>query len=482
MAMKLREIWSGPGGCAEVLKMAIPLIISTSAFTIQMFIDRVFLMWHDSASMPAAMFGGLVSFVPFSFFMGTATYANTFVAQYYGAGQNKRVGAAIWQGIYFALGAGLVMAGLMVFARPVISWAGHDPVMQNHELIYLQILCIGAMPGLLGCTLSCFHTGRGKTVAVMWVNIGGTIVNIILDYALIFGNWGFPEWGVKGAAIATIISSCVTCLTFFVLYLRADERREYATLSGWRFDKDLFVRLMRYGLPSGTQFMLDVFGFAVFVTFIGRISTICFSASSMAFQINHLAFMPMIGFNIAVSTMVGQALGKDRADLAQRCTYSAAGITMIYMTLVALGYWLVPQMFMYPFAVQADAATFAQIEPIVVKLLLFASVYCLFDTGNLIFSAALKGAGDTRFVMFASVGLNWLLMVIPTYIAVKLTDGVTALYWAWACLSVYVCVLAIMFSLRFLAGKWKKMRVIEATGISVPSKLPAIPTIETDSA
>jgi MATE family multidrug resistance protein len=114
------------------------------------------------------------------------------------------------------------------------------------------------------------------------------------------------------------------------------------------------------------------------------------------------------------------------------------------------------------------------------RLLIFVAFYSLFDTGNLIFSAALKGAGDTKFVMFASVSLNWLIMVIPGYIAIKLRPGISGLYWAWAALSAYVCVLAVLFLLRFLNGKWKSMRVIEAAPTPVPRIVPPVPTVEAD--
>jgi MATE family multidrug resistance protein len=104
----------------------------------------------------------------------------------------------------------------------------------------------------------------------------------------------------------------------------------------------------------------------------------------------------------------------------------------------------------------------------------------LFDTGNIIFSAALKGAGDTRFVMYASIVLNWLIMVVPSWAAITFLQGKAKLYMAWSALTVYVCALAVLFFLRFLAGKWKTMRVIEKVP-ALPGSIPALPTVETES-
>jgi MATE family multidrug resistance protein len=461
MDRRLSYYWNGEGGCGEVFKIALPLIISTSAYTIQMFIDRVFLMWYSSDAMAAAMFSGMADFTIYSLFLGTALYVNTFVAQYDGAGRVHRVGAAVWQGIYFSIGAGLLMAAVAPFAGTIVGWAGHEAAVQRQEATYLQILLIGSLPALLSSVLGCFYTGRAKMWTVMWVNVGGTVVNIVLDYAWIFGHWGFGRRGIAGAAWATVAASVFTVMAFTMLFLRQEYREKYQTFAGWRLDGELFMRMMRFGVPSGVQFMLDIIGWSLFLAFIGRINMLSLTATAIAFQINTLAFMPMIGFSTAVSTLVGRYLGADTPSLAARSTWSAMGMTMAYMMAVALGYWLLPDVFMYPFAANADTAQFAMLRPLVMNLLLFVAFYSLFDSGNLIFSAAVKGAGDTRFVMIMSVVLSWVVLIAPSYLAIRLVGGLQGLYLAWTAATAYVCLLAVAFMLRFIAGKWKTMRVIE---------------------
>jgi multidrug resistance protein, MATE family len=467
------------GGPGQVLKIAFPLILSTSAYTLQMFIDRVFLMWYDRDAMSAAFQGGILNFVFFSLFLGTATYANTFVSQYDGANMKNRIGPAVWQSVYFSVFAGLLMAAVAFFDKRIITFVGHEPKIAGFELIYFRILLIGAMPGLLSSSLSCFLTGRGKTWTVFWVDVAGTAVNIVLDYAMIFGKLGFPEWGIGGAAIATVISNATGCVIYFVIFLLSANRKNYGTAI-FRPDIKLFGRLMKFGLPSGVQFMLDILGFSLFVVFIGRIDPVSFAASSMALGINTLAFMPMIGFGIATSVLVGRSLGAGKPQIAQKAAISAAYITFGYMTIVAIGYWFVPQIFMLPYKLQASPEQFEAVRPIVEKLLCFVAFYCLFDTGNIIFSGALKGAGDTRFVMWVSIFLNWLLMVMPSWAAVTFLHGRTRLYAAWVALTTYVCALAILFFLRFLAGKWKTMRVIEKTPPRT-GNIPTLPAVGTES-
>jgi MATE family multidrug resistance protein len=472
---RILQRWHGPGGCAEVLVMSLPLTISIGAQSIQMFIDRMFLTWYSADAMSAAMQAGITSFAIGSLFVGTASYVNTFVAQYTGANRADRTGPAVWQGIYFSVMSGLIMLCLIPLARVLFDWMGHEQVIRHNEVVYFQIMCIGMLPVFIASCLSGFFIGQSRTRIVMYANLIATTVNILLDYVLIFGKWGFPRWGVAGAAWATVIASFFSVLLYLCLFFRSDYRARCASLSGWRFEAQLFLRLIHYGLPNGVQFMLDVCAFAVFIMLIGRIDRIALAATSIAFGINTLAFMPMLGVGIAVTALVGQGLGKNQPALAQRSTWSGFYLTYGYMLILALGYWLLPDLFIYPFAVRADIYEFALIRPIVVKLLCFVAFYCLFDTGNIIFSAALKGAGDTRFVMVVVVILGWLVMVLPSWIAVKFGYG---LYTAWSFVTAYVCILALVFLLRFLAGKWKKMRVIEVIPPSIPTRMSQVPTVE----
>jgi MATE family multidrug resistance protein len=472
----VRKRWSMEGGYRDVLVVATPLILSTGAWSVQHFVDRMFLTWYSPETIAAAMPAGMVNFTIMSFFLGTARYASTFAAQYYGAEQYRRIGPALWQGVYVALFAGLAHLILIPLAKPIFDFAGHDPQVRAHEITYFRGLCLGAGPAVGAAALSGFFAGRGKTWPIMWVNVLATAVNLILDYALIFGHWGFPELGIKGAAIATVLSACFSFVAYLFMLSRPVHDERYHTLRGWRFEGALFGRLMRFGLPSGIQFCLDMAGFTAFVLLMGRLGTTSLAATNIAFNINTLAFMPMIGFGIAVSVLVGQQLGKDKPALAQRSAYSGFHLTFIYMASIAAAYVLVPGLFLRPFAAQADPQTFEPVRRIAVTLLRFVAVYSLFDTMNIIFASAIKGAGDTRYVMFMIVIVSFLGLVAPSYVALVVLGG--GVYVGWTIASIYISVLGLAFLRRFLGGKWKSMRVIEEAAPSLPTSFPAAPTTE----
>ncbi len=455
----VRQRWSTEGGYRELAVLAVPLILMTCSWTIQQFINRVFLTWYSPDALAASTPAGILNFAFMSFFIGTAGYVETFVAQYFGAGRHERIGPAFWQGIYVAIIGGLVLLAAIPLARPIFRGAGHPPNIQVQEVIYFQILCLGAMPSLASTAMGAFFAGRGVVWPVMWVNILGSSVNVVLDYLLIFGHFGFPEWGIKGAGIATVASAVTQFVAYFILLSKPSNERQFRTLSGWRFDTELFKRLIRFGSPSGIQFLIDMSAFATLNLLVGRLGGLSMAATNIAFNINMLAFMPMLGAGFAVSILVGQYLGRNRPEVAQKAAWSGFQLTVVYVAIVAAAYVLVPGVFLAPYGAEANPHSFAPIHALAIVLLRFVAAYCLFDTMNIIFSSAIKGAGDTRFVMFMLAVMSTLGLVLPAFVAVVWLHG--GIYTIWTIATIYYSLLGIAFFMRFLGGKWKNMRVIE---------------------
>jgi MATE family multidrug resistance protein len=455
----LKSRWNSAGGYREVLVIAIPLILSTASWSVQHFVDRMFLSWYSPQAIAAAMPAGMLHFSIVSIFMGTAGYVSTFVAQYYGAKRYHRIGPALWQGVYVSIVGTLVLLCAIPFARPIFSLVGHDPLVRQNEIVYFQVLCLGGGPYIASYVLSGFYSGRGQTWPVMWVNTSATAVNLILDYALIFGHWGFPEMGIKGAGVATVLAGVFSFFVFLALLSSESNNKTYHAIKGWRPEKDLLIRLLRFGFPSGVQFFLEMTGFTGFVLLVGRLGTTSLAATNIAFNINTLAFMPMIGCGIAISVLVGQYIGAEKADLAQTSAYSGFHLAFVYMASIAAAYVLVPDIFVAPFSLHADPQVFTEIYSFSVVLLRFVAVYSIFDTMNIIFCSAIKGAGDTRYVLFMTVILSLFVLIIPTYLAIVVFKyGLTV---SWVLATAYIILLGVIFYLRFLGGKWKTMRVIE---------------------
>jgi MATE family multidrug resistance protein len=446
------------GSSRELLALAAPLVLSQSFMTVQVFLDTILLSWHDqlevAASLPAVMWFWL----PFGLLQVTAGYTSTFVAQYTGAGRPERIGPAVWQGIHFAILAGLAFLLIVPAAPALIALGGHTDSLQHLETAYLQCLACAALPMLVMAAINGFFSGRGQTWTVLAIEAFGTAINIALAIPLIFGRAGFPELGIAGAGWATVAGSCASALFALALLLRQRYRVAFATLTGWRFEGDLFYRLMRFGGPAGAQVFLDVLVFHLFIQMVGRLGEAAMGATTLTVRLNMVAFLPMFGLGQAVSVLVGQRLGANRPDLAERSAYTGLRWVFGYMCLVAALYVTAPRLLVSLFESGRDPAQFAAVADMVPRLLLCVAVYSLADAVNLTFAFALRGAGDTRYVSLLTFTLAWPIMVIPTFVVVWL-DG--SLYWAWGFATAYIIAMAGCFAQRFRSGKWKSMRVIE---------------------
>ena len=222
--------WSKPNGYRQVLAISLPLVASMGSITLMQFTDRVFLANYSVDSIAAAMPAGIASFTFIAFFMGVATYTNAFVAQYTGARAFERVGAAVWQGIWFSIFSSCFLASLYFISKPLFSAIGHSPHIQALEVDYFNILTLGAGLVVASSAMACFYTGRGLTWTVMLVNMAGAAVNIPLDYCLINGIGPFPEMGIKGAAIATVAASADDCSSLDSAHFQREEPQKFRNL------------------------------------------------------------------------------------------------------------------------------------------------------------------------------------------------------------------------------------------------------------
>ena len=444
----------------EVLRISLPLVISMSSTMIMEFTDRVFLANYSLDAIAAALPAGITSFLFISFFLGTAQYLNVFVAQYTGSGTLHRVGAVLWQGIYFSILSGVAMAGLYFLAEPLFRFGGHPPEVQALEVIYFRILCLGSGILIIGTSLSCFFSGRGLTRPVMIINMIGTLFNIPLDYALINGFWIFPEWGIRGAGIATVMSWALMTLVFALMVFTRKNDRVFKVITHRAFAPGLFGRLMRYGIPSAVQFSMDIFAFTFFILIVGRIGKLELAVTNIVLSINSLAFMPMMGFSLGTSTLVGQALGRNRVDEALAATKATIHIVLFYIFLLLFLFLLVPQPLLELFRPNHMAPEgYAAIREAGIILLRFVAAYLFFDALYMVCIGVLKGAGDTRFIMWSIGLLSLAVMILPIYIGVEVFGA--GLYYAWSCATLFVfCLFAASFW-RYQQGRWKKVRVIE---------------------
>lgn len=462
--------WSRTGGGREVLAVAAPLVVSSLSWTVMTFVDRMLLNHWSGAAMSAAFVSSTAWFAALCLPLGICAYTGTFVAQYHGSKQPMRIGPAVWQGTWVAFVASPLLLAFIPFADWLFESAGHTPEAVALEGTYFAILCWGAPAMLIAQALSSFWSGRGKTVVVMLVDATFAALNLLLDWWWIFGltvSLGgreieiFPAWGIAGAGWATVLSLWLKVGVYGVLLMRKTHREQFGTGHA-AVDRPLLARVLKFGGPSGVQMLLDVLGFTIFILLVARLGAVENEATSMTFSIGSLAFMPICGIGMATTILVGQHLGENRESAAAQATWTSLHIGLAYMAIASTLMVFAPGLFLAGFfvgeAVAGDPAQRAAVAATATVLMRFVAAYNFLDAVLITFVSALKGAGDTRFILLVSLVMATLLGVL-TWLAVERLN--VGLYGCWGLVSAWITGLGILFLLRFLNGSWRSMRVIE---------------------
>ena len=467
IAHSFRQSWVAPDGYRAILSVGLPLVLSMFSTSVMLFVDRLFLSLYSLDAIAAVMPAALAAISLLFFFMGTAGYTTVIVAQYMGSNAPHRVGPALWQGIWLAGVSSLVMAALSFAGEPLFAYAGHDPSVQKLEVVYFQTLCLGSFPMLLNNVLGCFYTGRGQTRMVLLANLLATACKIPGDYILIFGIPGIlPPQGVFGAALSSVVSTSASSLFLAWSIFSSQHEKNFGTRSGWRPQADMLRRLTRFGLPSGFNLFTDNLAIFWFVMEVGSLGKVPLAATNIAFSLNGFIFTPMLGMNLAVASLVGQAMGSGNTTAVVNLTRRSLFLALAYMIPCALimAVFAGPLVSLYA---SSDLAPelFALVREAGILLIYFVSLYSLVDAGSIIYFGSLKGAGDTRGVLWVLLTGIVAFLVVPV-VALKHL-GMQSVISYWVVLTAYVVFLAFGAMARFWQGRWKTIRVVETAPLVV---------------
>ncbi len=444
------------GELATLLALAIPVIVTQASETVMLFTDRLLLAGLGIEFVAPAMSGGLTAFVLESLFLGVTGYVNTIVAHFYGAGIRNKCARSASQAVYVSLVAFPLLCAVSPLVRFAFMATGHAGRQLDLEYTFFQVIIFGSLPNLVRSALAGFFIGIGKTRIVMTANLAGMIVNIPLNYALIYGVFPFPRLEIAGSALATIVGNLAIMTILAIVYLGKKYRTEYATAREWKPDKRLFDKLLYFGMPAGIEQFLNVAAFNVFLLFMQSVSTTVAAATTITFNYDLLAFVPMLGMNAAVMSIVGRHMGERDPAAASRSTYLTMRIAYAYA-----GFMMLVFVSGAPYLVRAfaygeagDAAAVAELAETMLRL---AALYTLADATNLVFSGALRGAGDTHWCMIFSVSLHW-IMALSMFVMIKVLALDTLFVWGF--FIGFAIALGAAFFARFRLGYWKKIEMI----------------------
>ena len=435
---------------AELLILAAPTVAQMISYSLMQYTDTAMLSRvGDLDALAAANAGGLC-FALTSLGFGTCLLVNTLVSQSYGAKRFERCGRWLWQGIWFGLLAGLLFLPLAPLGGPIMNVLGHEPALVALEATYVWIVMPFTVVRMLGVAAGQFLLAINRPNLTLVAALVGVGANIVLNYLLIFGNLGFPELGLAGAAWGTVLGGIAETAVLFIFAFAPSRRETYGTTQ-WRFHGRDFVKLLRLGLPSGTQMTADVtawtlFSFGVMATF----GTPTMTANAYMFRYAVISFMPAFGISAAVTALVGRYLGAGDPDTAEKRAHLGFFVVAGYMLFCGVIYFTFGGWLIGVFTDDPDILKMGT------TLMVILAIYQFFDAMYINYLGALRGAGDTFLPSLVTIALCWGFMLgLGWLVAIYLPRF--GYLGPWTVTVVYGVLLGGFMFLRFRTGAWRRL-------------------------
>lgn len=440
------------GSIRETLSIALPMVLSMSFDTLMTFVDRLFLSRLGSEQMNAALAGGMAQFMMQTFFMGVIGYSTALVAQNMGAGKLWRCAPTLAQ----AVGIALLCYPLLLLLRPLayllFEISGVDPIQLVPQRVYFDTLLYGSIIGLLRQAFACFFSGLGETRVVMQASFVGLLVNCGVNYLLIFGHGGFPAMGIRGAALGTITAGLTMLAILVARVFSRSYRIRFGTTHCWKLHRGLLGLLVRKGTPSGLEFLLNMLAFQCMILLFHGQGLSVATASTIMFTWDSVSFVPLIGLEIAATSLVGRYVGARDFTAAHHSTGSGIKLGWIFSILVLIAFVGFPEILVDMFRPTPVDAYFISARSLAIFMIRLAAVYVTIEAIMVVYAGALRGAGDTLWVLCAMVSLHWscvLLLWLAFNVFHLGPQG------AWGVMVGAFMFFPLVLGLRWKSGGWK---------------------------
>ena len=388
-----------------LLVLGLPLVgTSVAGFAIHM-TDTLMLGWYGVTPLAAATIASSFWFITFIVGAGFGRAVVPLVAAAVATGDETAARRATRMALWLSLGFGVLAVAILWRAEALFLAIGQTPAVAAEAQVYMRIAVWGMFPALVANVLRSYLAAQGLTAVQLWITLAAVVLNALLNYALIFGNWGAPELGIRGAAIASVaIQSVQAAVLCFYADRRLPEVRLFQRI--WRADTGALATVFRLGLPIGLTALAEGGLFAASAVMMGWIGELELAAHGIALQLAGLTFMFHVGMSEAATVRAGRAYGhRDRPELA-RLGRTAYGLGLGFAVLVVLVFVSVPGTLVGLFVDPAEPQR-AELIRIGVLLMLVAALFQFADAGQIIALSLLRGVQDTAVPMWMAIVSYW---------------------------------------------------------------------------
>lgn len=423
------------------------------AFALPIFLSQVFQQLYNTAdtlivgrflgtnALAAVSSSGTLIFLLVSFFNGTSMGAGVVVSKYFGAKDNDKISRAIHTNIVFSLLCGVVLTLVGVFLTPTfLVWMKTDPDVLPEAIEYFRYYFLGSLAMIMYNACRGIMSALGDSKRPLYYLIFSSLLNVALDVLFVAGF----GWGVWSAAVATVLSqaaSVVLCLR----HLLVKDQIYSIQLKKLRIDKAMLLEILRYGLPAGVQNSVIAFANTIVQTQINSFGKYATAAYGTHGKIEGFAFLPIVSFNMAISTFISQNLGAGLHDrVKQGARFGIVAAVLMAELVGVLCYIFAPQLIGL-FDSNAEVIRLGTMQARTVSLFFFLLAY------SHSIAAVCRGAGKAFVPMFIMLGV-WCVLRICYIAYVSHTFGeLSYIYWAYP---ITWAISSVMYLIYYLKGDW----------------------------
>ena len=435
-----------------LLILGLPIIGSHLAQMLLHVTDTVLLGRYGTVALDAVVLATSAFFVLFILGSGFGIAVMGMVASALGRGDETLVRRETRMGMWLSILFGVLTMPIFWNTGAILRAAGQDPQVAALAQDFLRIAGWGMIPALLVMVLKSYLAALERTQVVLWVTLAAVGVNFAIAYCFIFGRFGAPEWGVRGAALASLATQYMTFVALALYAAYARESRRFTLFRRfWRPDWVTLVRVLRLGLPTGLTGLAESGLFVAASMMMGWIGRVELAAHGIAMEITALSFMVHLGLSNAATVRVGRAMGEGDKAAMRRAALAATGLSLGFVVLM-LGLFLsVPERLIGIFLDPAKGDAVA-IVGFGATFLAVAALFQLFDAMQVIALGLLRAVQDTRAPMWIAAISYWMVGIPCSYgLAFVAHLGGAGL---WLGLAAGLAAAAALLMLRFWRGPW----------------------------
>ncbi len=390
------------------LYLALPVVLSQVGQVTVHLVDNMMVGHVGTTELAAAAFANNVFMIGMYFGMGITYGLTPLIGKAFSRGKFQEVAALLKNGVFTHLAAAIVLSAVMFGIYFVLPLLDQPPEVLNLAKPYFLMLCLSYFPFMLFFSMKQFFEGIGNTKMAMQITITANVVNVVVNYVLIFGKLGFPEMGLIGAGIGTLVSRLCMALLFVMFILKIPKNKKYFEEAHKQvFSIKKVILILKIGIPIGFQIIVELFAFGIGAIMMGWLGEIPLAAHQVAIGLASFTYMISLGVSQANTIRVSHQMGVKNYKALQMAASASTHLVLAFM--LFMGFVFIIARNYLPLMFTVDSA----VINIAAGLLIVAAIFQVFDGLQVVMLSTLRGMADVKIPMFFAF-FAYLLVGIPT--------------------------------------------------------------------